>query len=269
MSYMSRVAGALSDFRSKAQPMDANFKELGLRVKTDQWHAARISLMTKMVSVVKDRRIDIDDRVNYMDDFITLIGMPWGRGRSDAIWTQLYNTWQDLISLWKIFESQRHYIEAQIFAEVQELQDAYVETMEDNTLKVSATQVWSPPRTVRAETFLARMEADRALGGTTVRLIGLHKVPMLQDPTMTNDQLFVKENVQETVRLFGDVEMIPRGFKVLNLAFHEKDVTTQSILVVHLQGQPQGGLPNRVDPTSTYGSTRKPSAESTSPVQAT
>jgi hypothetical protein len=253
---IDRAQAALAAFRDKAQPMDAGLKDLGLRMKIDQWHAARISLISSMTPYIKDRRIDIADRVEYVDDLITNVCVPWGRGRSDPIWTRLYNDWQAILGLWRQFESQRSFVEAQVFAEVTELAYVYSEKIVDGVMKVDMERRWTNPRTIRAESFLAKMEADRVMGGEpTVKLIGLWKVPLMQDPTFTNDLLFVKENVQEIVRMFGDSEMITRGFKMVNLGFHEKDVTVQNVNVFHLtsaQSAQQWAQP--VVPTSSFSS---------------
>ncbi len=242
-SFLKRFSAAGSSFIDpNGKGEDEVFRKFGLSTKLQQWHGARLNYISKMDVFVRDRSIDIADRVEYMDGLINVAVAPWGRGRSDASWSQVYNSWVNLVALWKIFESQRHYTRAVQMVKVMEYGPALQQSMaKDGTITLESVDKWSDPKLIHESSYVSKLEADRAKkeldpkATETIKFLGAVTLPSLVDPTQAVDIIGFdpQQDNEEAVRLFGEVEVLSRGYKVISFGWHEKDVSVQEVMVFH------------------------------------
>ncbi len=255
MSFRQRLGALGSVFSGKSAAFTDTYQKVGLKVAVGQSHMMRVELMSKALPFINDKMADIADRVDYLDELITLVGQPWGRGRSDGVWAEAYTLWQEFMGYWKWFESQRRMYQGRMVVVVQQLKQIPVlVALEGGGTRAELKGEWGEDKMVSPETYLSTITRERDSGKKDSEF-SMKLVRVIEEQATIGDSFgvhpqFNQRKAEQVVRNFGEREMITSGMIVLNFAWHEMDVTVQSVDVIVQPAMQQGDHQFRIDPTS-------------------
>lgn len=232
----------LGELRAHGDALKNDMREAGARIETDKKLIIRLSLLGKLSELFNDRQYDIEDRVAWLDKTLTLVGLAWGRGLTNPVWSATWVAWRTLMTGWRIFISQKsefynHLVHLEVFEEPRDSLIDEESAPKDKSGKPKIEKRWMPYN-VRPTTAVRMLLEQEEAESPNVRLIGMdQEAPASVDP----DPAFTEEQVATFIRDAGEIIMIESGLVALNYVWNEVDVTVQSVIVLQMMGQTGAG----------------------------
>lgn len=230
----------IGKINQKADERDKEFKDFGFKVDSDRMVMYRLDAQWRLELELLDESIDIEDRVNIVDEEIEMVHKAWGRGFSNPEWTIRYNAWRKLTMWWSGYVLQRSQTMKQTVM-IEQVMNIPLPDNPDNAVKVI--------RTVKKKTAES---LQKRLGAAKFKIIPETNQEPPAAPEEWNSP-FTETQVEQFVKKMGEGLMIQCGKVLSNWAWNEIDVTGKSIMVFHSPPQmviPQSkpGIPESMSP---------------------
>jgi hypothetical protein len=230
--WFGKQAAEMNESKNK---LEATLQKLGITFRAMETLTQRLNVLNETVLYVKDKSVPIRDRVDRMDDVITMIGLPYGMAMSNPEWAELYTSWSGLMQYWLAFQS-LEYEYANVVVDIRKLvQVNKQQENNDGTVTIKTVEEWQE---VSVHPYLAlKMYMEEKDDDRRIKILSRNpRIP--GDTEKSTEEAETRQFLDE----FGEIVMIRTGLVVLAYCWFPQHLPNDQTLVIQGQMQQMMGM---------------------------